>query len=105
MSKASISLEVSKFPRYGVDLSAIFKTVGSIDWQVVHLRNLSLGGACVQTNADLAPEQVLEMVVETFDLSHAKHRRRLVARVVWRQENRYGLEFVRVPQKSKVAKT
>jgi hypothetical protein len=105
MVKAALSFGSEKFPRYQVDLSAIFKTLGSLDWQIAHLQNLSQTGLCVQTTADLYPEQILEMVVETTDQSQTKHRRRLVTRVVWRRDNRYGLEFMQLPPSPRLSKT
>lgn len=42
---------------------------------------------------------ILELLFDTVDKARRKHRRLVLARIVWKRLTRYGLEFVRSPGK------
>ena len=91
----SAAKNISRKPeRYDVEINATFRAVGSLEWFDAELVNLSFGGLCMKSGATLTQDQVLEFVVETVDAEQNRHRRRVIARVIWRREGRYGVQFL-----------
>ena len=100
MADSSAAKMISRQPqRYDVEINATFRAVGSVDWANAELVNLSFGGLCMRSSAPLTKDQVLEFIVETVDAQKNRHRRRVVARVVWKRDGRYGVQFLQSTRK------
>lgn len=84
-----------KHQRFDIDLSAKFRVVGSIEWHDGRILNLSEGGVCLATRNGVDPEQIVELIVETVDRFSQPHLRRIMAKIVWQNEQRHGLKFLR----------
>ncbi len=97
--KTKLSNLPRKPARYPVDMPTTFRVKGEDDWHRGNLVNLSTGGFCLQTGTELKSNLVIELLVDTVDKSRRKHRRVVIARVVWKRLTRYGLQFVRSPGK------
>jgi hypothetical protein len=88
-----------KPPRFLVDMDARFRVIGTQKWIDGKLINLSSGGLCLKTKQTLIPHDAIEIEVETIDKRAQKRKRRVIARVIWGREDRYGMQFVK-PAKS-----
>ncbi len=93
--KRKLSNLPRKPARYPVDLPATFRVKGEQDWHMGTLINLSAGGFCLQTGTVMKSNMVLELLFDTVGKGRRKHRRLVLARIVWKRLTRYGLEFVR----------
>lgn len=81
--------------RFSVDMPTTFRVHGESDWYRGTLVNLSSGGFCLQTTAALRTHQILEFLIDTVDKSRRKHRRIVMAKIVWKRLSRHGVQFVR----------
>jgi hypothetical protein len=86
---------IRKPERYPVDISTTFRIKGEQEWHRGTLVNLSTGGFCLQTSTPLRSNLLIEFIFDTIDKSRRKHRRIVVAKVVWKRLTRHGVQFVR----------
>jgi hypothetical protein len=84
-------------PRFKTDLAVKFRLANSsTDFLLGRLVNLSAGGLCLWTKANVNSGEKIEMIVESVDKKGQKRRRLLRAKVSWVKGEKAGLEFEKI---------
>jgi hypothetical protein len=84
--------DLRKFPRFNSATKAQVRQVGLPDWNHCEIVNLSKGGAKILTMVTYPVGTIIEILVLSPDPAIRQHQ--IMARVVWSQTTRCGLEFI-----------